>query len=235
MNSEFNIIFLVTWYVVFIISTTIHEACHAWIGKRGGDLTAFHGGQVSLDPTPHIRREPFGMIVVPIISLLLMGWPLGFASVPYDPVWAQQNPRKSAYMSLAGPTGNLLLLIMAGILIRVGILLGWFLPPEAITITHICAATSDGALQGLSIILSMFFIENLVLFIFNMIPLPPLDGSEIITLFFNPKHIDRYHQFINNPAMSFIGIFVAWQVFDLIFSTFYTISLNILYPGAHYA
>ena len=68
------------YYVVFLFSTTVHEASHAWAAKLGGDLTAYHGGQVSLDPRPHIRRAPFGMVVLPIISVLLSGWPFGFAS-----------------------------------------------------------------------------------------------------------------------------------------------------------
>ena len=67
MNSEF-LIAGVVWYVVFLLSTTCHEAAHAWAAKLGGDLTAFHGGQVSLDPIPHIRREPFGMVIFPLLT-----------------------------------------------------------------------------------------------------------------------------------------------------------------------
>ena len=84
------------YYIVFLFSTTLHEAAHAWAAKLGGDLTAYHGGQVSLDPTPHIRREPFGMVVLPILSTLVSGWPFGFASAPYDPQWecSKQDPQK---------------------------------------------------------------------------------------------------------------------------------------------
>ena len=53
------------WYVVFLFSITVHEAAHAWAAMRGGDLTAYHGGQVSIDPIPHIRREPIGTVVLP--------------------------------------------------------------------------------------------------------------------------------------------------------------------------
>ena len=70
------------YYVVFLFSTTLHEAAHAWAAKLGGDLTAYHGGQVTLDPRPHIRREPFGMVVLPLLSVVTSGWPLGFASAP---------------------------------------------------------------------------------------------------------------------------------------------------------
>jgi hypothetical protein len=81
------------WYVVFLLSTTCHEAAHALVAKRGGDLTAFHGGQVTLEPWPHIRREPFGMILVPILSFLTGGWMVGWASAPYDPFWSQHSIR----------------------------------------------------------------------------------------------------------------------------------------------
>ena len=67
MNTEF-LIAGVVWYVVFLLSTTCHEASHAWAAQFGGDLTAFHGGQVSLDPIPHIRREPFGMVIFPLLT-----------------------------------------------------------------------------------------------------------------------------------------------------------------------
>src|SRR4030095_17150020 len=74
------------YYVVFLLSTTLHEAAHAWAAARGGDLTAYHGGQVSLDPIPHIRREPFGMLILPLISALATGCPFGYASAPFDQI-----------------------------------------------------------------------------------------------------------------------------------------------------
>ena len=72
------------WYVVFVFSVTCHEAAHAFAAMKLGDKTAYHGGQVTLDPTPHVRRSPFGMVVVPILSFLLGGWMIGWASAPYD-------------------------------------------------------------------------------------------------------------------------------------------------------
>ena len=58
------------YYIVFLFSTTLHEAAHAWVALRGGDPTASRGGQVSLDPRPHIRREPFGMLILPVLSVI---------------------------------------------------------------------------------------------------------------------------------------------------------------------
>ena len=70
------------WYVVFVFSTVLHEAAHAFASWRLGDSTAYQGGQVSVNPVPHIRREPVGMVVVPIISFVFTGWMFGWASAP---------------------------------------------------------------------------------------------------------------------------------------------------------
>src|SRR5580704_4114037 len=103
------------WYVAFLFSTVCHEAAHALAAKLGGDLTAAEGGQVSLDPIPHIRREPFGMVVFPILSYAVGGWMMGWASAPFNPQWALQHPRRSAWMSLAGPGANFSLTILSAL------------------------------------------------------------------------------------------------------------------------
>ncbi len=119
------------WYFVFLYSTVCHEAAHAWAALKLGDDTAYRGGQVSLDPVPHIRREPVGMVLFPIITFLMnashgVTWMMGWASAPYDPVWAARNPRHAAWMALAGPGANLLLVVAAGMCIRLGLAAGWF-------------------------------------------------------------------------------------------------------------
>ena len=85
------------WYVAFLFSTTLHEASHAFAAFRLGDRTAYEGGQVTLDPIPHMRREPIGTIVVPLLSFLLGGWMIGWASTPYNRNWAEQAPKRAAY------------------------------------------------------------------------------------------------------------------------------------------
>src|SRR5258707_7583830 len=103
------------YYVVFLFSTTLHEAAHAWAAKLGGDLTAYHGGQVTLDPRPHIKREPIGMLVLPLLSSLASGWPFGFASAPFDPAWALKHPKRAAWIGLAGAGRQLLAALVVGL------------------------------------------------------------------------------------------------------------------------
>src|SRR5258707_3429754 len=91
------------WYVAFLFSTTCHEAAHALAAKIGGDDTAFVGGQVSLNPVPHIQREPWGMVVIPILSLIINGSLIGWASAPHNPGWGRLHAPPAAWMGLAGP------------------------------------------------------------------------------------------------------------------------------------
>lgn len=223
------------YYVVFLFSTTVHEAAHAWAAMRGGDQTAYHGGQVSLDPRPHVRREPFGMVALPLISVVLSGWPFGFASAPYDPHWAMRYPKRAAWMSLAGPGGNLLLVLASGVAIRVGSLAGVFAAPEAVTFDQIVTASTSGAWAGIAFLASVFFSLNLLLAIFNLIPVPPLDGSGAVPLFLDDATTSRYQQFVwSQPALAWIGILIAWQIFPLLFQPLWLFVVNLVHSGVHY-
>lgn len=224
-----------SYYVIFLFSTTLHEAAHAWAAKRGGDLTAYHAGQVSIDPVPHIKREPIGMVVLPIISVLATGWPIGFASAPYDPEWAIRHPNRAALMSLAGPGANLLLLLIAGLCLSVGVALGVFYAPEAIRFGHIAASAADGFWPAAAFLLGALFSMNLALFLLNMLPFPPLDGSGAIPLLLKRETAAAYSHFIaSNPMLAWIGLFAAWKIFGPIFRPVFLGAASLLYPGVTY-
>jgi len=230
-----NLASALVYYLVFLYSTTVHEAAHAWAAKLGGDLTAYHGGQVSLDPRPHIKREPIGMLVLPLVSALLSGWPMGFASAPYDPAWAMRHPRRAAWMALAGPAANLLLVILAGVAIRVGILAGVFHAPESVNFDRIVSGAESGLWPAVAFFVSVTFALNLVLFALNLLPIPPLDGSAALPLILSDSATRRYQDFMRrNAGLGLIGIFVAWQVFDKVFQPVFLMAVNLLYPGMKY-
>jgi Zn-dependent protease len=225
----------IVYYVVFLFSTTLHEAAHAWAAARGGDLTAYHGGQVSLSPVPHIRREPVGMVVLPLLSLVMTGWPFGFASAPYDLNWARRYPKRAGLMALAGPASNLLLVIVAAVIIRLLIATDIFFPPEVFSFGRIVGAGAEGWWESAGRLLGVLFSLNLLLCVFNLLPVPPLDGSGALPLFMNPGTTRRYQDFIwGNPAISLIGILVAWQVFPRIFSPLFVAAVKLLYPEVNY-
>jgi len=194
------------WYVVFLFSTTCHEAAHAMAAKIGGDDTAFAGGQVTLNPVPHIQREPWGMVVIPILSLIAMHNLFGWASAPYDPEWARRHPRRAAWMALAGPATNYTLMLIAALILR----LGW---------TYHCLRVDEAAGRAdfATTVLGVFFFLNLLLGTFNLLPVPPLDGSTGIMLFMGETRAQRYLDWLGGNSYAMLGLVVGVFAFRYIF------------------
>ena len=221
----------IAWYVAFLFSATVHEAAHAWAAKMGGDPTAYEGGQLTLDPVPHIKWEPLGMVLLPIVSSFIIGWPFGYASAPYDPYWAARHPHKAAWMALAGPAANFAIVILTVAIAWAGILLGFFQIPDYVFYTNIVDSLSTGLSSSFVYILSIFFTLNLIMTILNLIPLPPLDGSAVITLFMSKEKAASTKAMLNNPSFGFIGLFIVWKVFGPVFDAFFTLVMSLIYPG----
>ena len=224
------------WYFVFLYSTVVHEAAHAWAALRLGDDTAYRGGQVSLDPMPHIRREPVGMVLFPILTFFYNAasghtWMMGWASAPYDPAWAARNRRSAAWMAIAGPVGNLLILLGAGICIRAGVAAGWFTPGR-LTFAEIAVPLSQGgAVEFAAMFLSVAFSLNLLLMTFNLIPLPPFDGASIPLFFLRGSAAASWQQFMWNPTVQLFSFIAAYRGFGAVFSPIFTAAANLLYLG----
>ena len=224
------------WFVAFLFSTTVHEAAHAWAALVGGDRTAYLGGQVSLSPLPHIRREPIGMLAVPLLTAFTRGWAMGWASAPYDPRWADRHPRRAAWMAAAGPAGNFCIALVAFILLRTGLALGYFAAPEHVTFSHLVAPTVAGELGGfLAQGLSVFLILNVLLGAFNLVPLPPLDGSAVLGLLLPEEMARSLRRLAASPQFSLIGLLVAWQLFPRVVSPLFRLVLRLVHPDIPYS
>jgi len=233
MTSQFLAIGLI-WYIVFLFSTTCHEGAHALVGHLGGDSTAFLGGQVTLNPIPHIRREPFGMVAFPILTYLTMHWMMGWASAPYNPAWQQRYPRRAAWMALAGPAANFALVLLAGIAIHVGMHLGFFGMPEGVSYTRVTQAAGPGFQEFAATFLSILFALNLLLGTFNLLPFPPLDGTTGITLLMTEGAALKFQNFMHNPTFRMVGLLLAWFAYGKIFGFIFGVALAALYPGSHW-
>jgi len=231
MNPEF-IAMGFLWYIAFLFSLTCHEAAHALVAKWGGDLTAAEGGQVTLNPLPHIRREIVGTTIVPVLSYALGGWMIGWGSAPYDPHWRYRHPHRAAWMALAGPASNFLLMLLAVLAIRIGIFARVLAEPESARFTHVVAAVHAGPYEGVAALLSIMFSLNLLLALFNLLPVPPLDGHGAICLLFTEDFARRFAEATRNPSLAMLGLIVGWKAFDYIFDPLFTVALNALYPGA---
>ena len=138
-------------------------------------------------------------------------------------------------MALAGPGANLLLVILAGIAIRAGIMAGVFHAPESVNFDRIVSGAESGLWPAVAFFLSVTFALNLVLFALNLLPVPPLDGSAALPLLLSDSATRRYQEFMmRNAGLGLIGIFVAWQVFDKVFQPVFLLAVNLLYPGMRY-
>lgn len=222
----------VIWYIVFLFSTTCHEAAHSLVARLGGDETAAEGGQVTLNPIPHILRSPFGMVVVPILSFLVGGWMIGWASAPYDPAWQRRYPHRAAAMALAGPAANFTLMLLAAIAIRIGVAAGYLRAPYSIGgYADIAVPASSSEPSFVASALSILFVLNLLLGTFNLLPVPPLDGHTGIMLLMPEGTALRYLDWTRKSGFAMLGLIVVWTAFGRIFESVFFFALHVLYMG----
>jgi Zn-dependent protease len=223
------------WYIAFLFSLCCHESAHALAARLGGDPTAFLAGSMTLNPVPHIRREPFGTVLVPIASYFLGGWMIGWASAPYNPAWQRQYPRRAAWMALSGPAANFTLVLASAIAIHAGLATGAFVRPSGIGFTSVVdAASPTSIVGGLATLLSILFSLNLLLGTFNLLPVPPLDGVTALGVLLPETLARRLASLGRNRAFALVGLLVAWELFNYLFRPVFVTALNLLYPGSGY-
>ncbi|OGM19288.1 hypothetical protein A2955_02850 [Candidatus Woesebacteria bacterium RIFCSPLOWO2_01_FULL_37_19] len=213
---------LIGWILAFIIAITIHEASHAWMANRLGDPTARLMGRLSLNPIVHY--DPVGTTLLLVLVFMravlhIPVIPFGWAKpVIIDPYNLRRPRRDSAIVSLAGPLANLLFALLASIIIR----LSFF---------------AFGSYGALSLVLIPAIILNIVLAIFNLIPIHPLDGGKIF-IGLLPEHEAREaDNFLRRYGM-IILLFLIFPTFggsspiSALMSPIIDFVLKILLPGS---
>ncbi len=157
-------------FLFLLPAIILHEISHGWVAYRLGDPTAKNAGRLSLNPIRHI--DLFGTIILPALLILVSGFGFGYAKpVPINPNYFKDYRRGMFLTGIAGPTTNLILAALSGLAFR--------LVPD---------------MGYLSYALILFCQMNLVLVFFNLIPIPPLDGSRVIPLFLSDRAMRTYHQ-----------------------------------------
>jgi Zn-dependent protease len=178
---------LVLFYPLFLFSLSCHEAAHGWIADKFGDPTARLMGRVSLSPFPHL--DLIGTVFLPIFGILtgapIIGWG---KPVPVDPRHFKDIRRDSLWVAASGPASNFILaLIFAGLTHLLVLLLPSI--PRSMFVPGSFASTSIGAVYT---IFETGVILNLMLAMFNLLPLPPLDGGTVLRGLIPESSLDIY-------------------------------------------
>ena len=183
--------------ITLVIAFTLHEYAHAWTATRFGDYTAMDAGRLTLNPLSHL--DPFGTLMLIVAGF---GWA---KPVPINPaIIRRNNPAGVMWVSLAGPLTNLLLALAAAIPLRFSL----------VDITQ----PSGSIFPSLGFFLLTFVLINITLFIFNLLPLAPLDGEKVLS-FFLPRSwqpaLDGIRRY--GPMILLFLLFVGPRLgFDLI-------------------
>ena len=178
-------------FVVLIFSIVIHEVSHGWVANHLGDPTARYMGRLTLNPIPHI--DLMGSIIVPFILLISgTGFIVGWAKpVPYNPYNLRDKKNGEMLVALAGPASNLLLALVFGIIIRILLIQG------------------IGMDSSIILFFSVIVFLNILLAIFNLVPIPPLDGSKIM-FHFLPYSMRNVREILERNGMLFLIIFILF-------------------------
>ncbi len=161
---------ILIWFVVFLLSLTVHECAHAWAAERSGDPTGRYLGRVTLNPIAHI--DLFGTIIFPLIAITTSvgAWMFGWAKpVPFNPGNLRNRRRGEIVIALAGPMSNVLLVMIFVFIYKV-----------AFQTSLIPQSLLGEYFQPLTEFLEIGISLNIILAVFNMIPIPPLDGHHVL-------------------------------------------------------
>lgn len=192
-----DILDIVFQMIVFVFAISVHEAAHAWMANLCGDPTARMLGRITLNPVKHV--DPVGTLLLPLVAMVtglkVLGWG---KPTPVDPRNFRHHVRDDILTSVVGPISNLVVATLA--LLALGVIKK--VSPLGEQIIFGAAPESNSVLVPLCMLLYEAMVINIVLAVFNLIPVPPLDGSHVLRHFLPPQALRVY------DTMGMFGLFI---------------------------
>ncbi len=213
---------LIISFAIFslILSAIFHEYAHGWAAYKLGDNTAKDAGRLTLNPMAHI--DIFGSIILPLLLVISkMGFIIGWAKpVPYNPYNLRDPKFGDLKVAIAGPGMNLILALISGLIARFtpilfslkqSLIIGFFKG----NYDFLSSQMHGSIVTTIFVMAIIFCFINLLLMLFNLIPIPPLDGSKVLMTFLSPKWQIRMHS-LEPYGILIILFLVMFGFFDLI-------------------
>jgi Zn-dependent protease len=202
---------LIIWFIVLLFSLSFHEAAHAWTSEKFGDDTGRLQGRITLNPVAHI--DPIGTVLFPVIGAIT-GFPLlGWAKpVQTNPLMWRDKTKANISVSAAGPISNFILAAVAFIVIKSLLVSGVMVPGVGFYNLIVPFPGQAAILAPVSVLLSVMLLLNVSLGVFNLIPIPPLDGSHVLEELLPYNMAQAYEQirpygFLLLMACLYLGVF----------------------------
>ena len=203
--GTYQTVVIVCSVLAFIPAIILHEVAHGYVAFKLGDSTAKKQGRLSLNPLKHV--DVFGTVILPIILIFSGGPVFGYAKpVPYNPNNLKNKKVGELLVGLAGPCANLLMALLGALL-----LLGMGEVLSSLTSGNETIAFIASCIYA--VFLPAFIMVNLYLMFFNLLPIPPLDGSSIIGFFLPEKYLPQYYRVQQYALPIFLIIIFALPYF----------------------
>jgi Zn-dependent protease len=206
---DINLTSLLVTFFVILFSLSVHEAAHAWSASRLGDDTARRLGRVSLNPIVHI--DPIGTVMLPLLAMISNAPVIGWAKPTPVNTRNLRNPRRdNILVTLAGPASNLVIAIIAAVMLRT-------------------LSTSGAGMSGLDVsrafdILAIEALHlNVLLAVFNMLPIPPLDGGQVLLGLLPPRLAVRFSAIQSYGFLILLALLLTGMLGSILAAPYYLI------------